>query len=613
MVGALALLAGDAWARPGGGGSYHGGAGGGGGGFGGGGGIGGGGYHGVPSTGSSSGDAVVFAVLVVVLLVVLASRRRLAAFDAGARNALARAQADQTAAVRGAASLAALHARDPAISEQSVAEHVRAMADALRGAWCAGDMRPARAFVSDGVFSRFRVQLALMAQENRRNVMGDARVLDVAVLAVECAGPLDVVHVRLTAEARDAEVPVTASDEQIRSTLARTRVEPYTEIWSLVRRAGAVSKPAGFPVGRVCPACGAPLDGGETIQCRYCRALVCSGEHDWVLAEITQPSEWHPTSRPAPGLDELASRDPGTAREVLEDRASHLFWKWIQAGRAGQLGPLRKGAAPSLLGGGARVEWTRGASDVAVGGADLSACERCDDGYDRAYVKVFWSARFGGSRSFTPAKTVLRLARKVGVVSRLSMTALVCPTCGAPLTESDSTRCDHCGVELSDGERTWVLDGVLSPDEVRLRGPATPEAPAEGLADLVGAVLPDVADPRERLVVFARMAQLMASDGAIDRRERKLLAMCARRWSVPADRVGEILEHPPQGDYAGAVASPAPEVFLAWLVAAAVADGVVDPRERAMLERACDALGLPRETIAKYLALAMAKGVLRVA
>ena len=41
-------------------------------------------------------------------------------------------------------------------------------------------------------------------------------------------------------------------------------------------------------VGQACPNCGAPLAGGETIKCRYCGALVCSGEHDWVLAEITQ-------------------------------------------------------------------------------------------------------------------------------------------------------------------------------------------------------------------------------------------------------------------------------------------------------------------------------------
>jgi hypothetical protein len=539
----------------------------------------------------------------VVVVAILVQRARRSSIDSGARNALMAAQYDCTAAVRRSVSLDPLRARDPALTEQSIFEHVRPMADILRTAWCGGDMHPARPFVSDGVYSRFQVQLALMRQENRRNVMGDARVLFTTLEAVEDASPLDVVHVRLVAEARDTEVPVDADDEHIRAALARTPVQPYTEIWSLVRRAGAQSKPAGFPVGRVCPSCGAPLAEGETMKCRYCGALVCSGEHDWILAEITQLEEWHPSSRLPPGLGELRARDPGIAREVLEDRASYVFWKWIQAGREGAFGPLRKCAAPPLLEqGGARLEWTRGARDVAVGGAELLVCDLDgSDGHDRAHVKIFWSARFGGSRSYTPVQTVLSLARKSGVSAKLSMTALVCPACGAPLVESDSTRCDHCGVELAAGDLAWVLDAVLRPEELSLR-PRSMAAAGPAPVPSLTALVPDVADPRERRVLFARMAQLMAADGTIDRRERRLLQMCASRWGIAADQVEQTLASPPQGGYGTALAVRAPEWFLAGLVAAAMADGRVDARERALLEHACDALQLPREAIDRQIA-----------
>src|ERR1035438_10079943 len=312
-------------------------------------------------------------------------------------------------------------------------------------------MRPARPFVSYGVLSRFQVQLALMREENRRNVMSDASVLFATIEGVESAAPLDVVHVRVTAEARDTEVPVNASDDEIRRALGRAPVEPYTEIWSLVRRTGAQSKPADFPVGRACPSCGAPLDAGETIKCRYCGTLACSGEHDWVLAEITQ---------------------------LVEDRASYVFWKWVQAGRANAVTPLRKCALPSLLANDAAAahltSW-RGAVDVAVGGADLLGCELDgQDGFDRAFVEIFWSARLGGATVPTPSKVVIRLARRSGVASRLSMTALVCQACGAPLVESDSTRCEHCGVELSAGDQAWVLDSVLPPDQANGSARARP-------------------------------------------------------------------------------------------------------------------------------------------
>ncbi len=363
------------------------------------------------------------------------------------------------------ATFEALRARDPALTEQSIADHVRRMADILRQAWCSGDMRSARAFVSDGVLSRFQVQLGLMSGENRRNVMSDARVLEAAIEAVESAEPFDVVHVRVTAEARDAEVPLTSTDDQIRAALARTRVEPYTEIWSLVRVRGAQTKPANFDVGRACPSCGAPFEqpgGGETLRCRYCAALVCSGEHDWVVGEITQLVEWRPRAEAAVGLDELRRRDPGVACEALEDRASYTFWKWVQAGRSGSVLPLRKCAAASLLASGEATSAGPTMRDVAVGGADLLRCELCGpDGFDRAYVEISWSARLGRSSAYTPSKVVIRLARRSGVVSKLSMTALVCQACGAPIVETDSTTCDHCRAELAAGDQAWVLEAVL--------------------------------------------------------------------------------------------------------------------------------------------------------
>jgi DNA-directed RNA polymerase subunit RPC12/RpoP/uncharacterized tellurite resistance protein B-like protein len=556
---------------------------------------------GVPLDGGGVVGFILFFIVVVIVMIV---RQRIqAAIDSGARDALSDAQDEQTAAVRAAASLEALRARDPAVTEQSIVEHTTQMADMLRNAWCGGDMRPARAFVSDGVFSRFRVQLGLMRQENRRNVMGDARVRSVTLQAVESTGPLDAVHVRVDAEARDTEVPVNANDDQVRAALARARVEPYTEIWSLVRRAGAQSKPAGYEVGKACPSCGAPLSAGETIKCRYCGALVCSGEHDWVLAEITQLVEWHPTGRAPQGLAELLGRDPGVAREVLEDRASYLFWKWVEAGRAGAFAPLRKSSAPALLQAGAHLDWVRGLSDVAVGGADVVACELDgEDGFDRVYVEIFWSARFGGAKAYTPVKTVLRLARRSGVTSKLSMTSLVCAACGAPLSESDTTRCDHCGAELTAGDRAWVLDAILRPEEVSLRPRAG--RPDDGGAAALALLVPDIADPRERRVMFARMAQLMAADGAIDRKERRLLQMCALRWSIPQDEVERVLSNPPQGDYGSALGVASPQWFLAGLVAAAMADGRIDARERALLERACDALRLPRESIDQQVAAA---------
>jgi uncharacterized tellurite resistance protein B-like protein len=607
----LVLRAHEALARPGGGGGYHGGGGGGsrggggfGGGFGGGGFGSGGTFHGGSYGGSGLGLVEPLLILTFVILYLVIAQRRRSMMDAGAFAALHSTLGDQ--ARRATVSVAPLQARDPALTLESIEARVRRMNDVLVAAWCSGDMRPARPFVSDGVYSRFSVQLALMRGEDRRNVMQDAQVLSVELEGVESAAPLDVVHLRVRAAARDVEVRAGATQDDIARALSRASVESYSEIWSLARRHGATTTREASALGSACTSCGAPiLDAqtgaasptlGEMIKCRYCGALLCSGEHDWVLAEITQVEEWHPLAAPTPqGFPRLRESDPELSRESIEDRASYLFWKWVEAGRLGSVAPLRKGATPELLARQAGLPAIAGAREVAVGGADLILVE--SDEMDRAcaYVKVFWSAALGGAPRPMPVQSVLRLVRKQGVVTRAAMTALVCTACGAPIGESDTPGCDHCGAVLSAGDQTWVLDAVEPPGvleaEVMRRRQAEPDAP------LAPWLVPNVSDPRERLALFAQMAAMVAVDGQVTRRERALLEMVARRWGIP----GEMVDRATRG---GApldvpVNPTQPVWFLAGLVAAALADGRIDPRERAMLERACDALHLPREEIAR--------------
>lgn len=609
-------------ARPGGGQSYHGGGSSGGGHSSGGGSFGGGhsssgggssgGFR--SSGGSSSGGSGysssstsspggVFVLLLggLIVLVVVIGLSRAQRQNTSVRSAILSAQYDQEARSRRGASIDLLRARDPNLTEQSIVDRVRRMSDVLREAWIQGNMAPARAFVSDGVYSRFQVQLALMRQEGVRNVMSDAAVLYVTMEAVQSSPPLDAVHVRFTAQARDATVPLDATLQQIQAALRDTDVVPYTEIWTLVRRQGAQTKLDPSQVGKACPACGAPFDvgGGEILTCKHCKALVCSGEHDWVLAEITQLEEWHPTSADAVlGLEELRQVDLGAAREVLEDRASYLFWKWVEAGRFATPAPLKKAATPALLArGGDGPQLVAKAKDLAVGGANLLFVDLArDEAEDYVYVNVFWSARFVEGAEPMPRQAVLRLARKTGASSKLSMSSVVCPSCGAPLTETDDPRCAHCGTEIVASGMVWALDGVLPPGAPRLRY-------ASALPALSSALVPDVRDPRERQVLFVQMAQLMARSGGLARDEKRLLTLVASRWSIAEDLVAKALDGKLGGVAdVGPVASP--EWFLAGLVGAALADGHIDAKEMETLVRTTSALGLAPEVLQQQIASA---------
>ena len=364
--------------------------------------------------------------------------------------------------------LDALKTRDPALTFQSIEARVHRMSEIVRDSWCAGDMRAARPCVSDGVFGRFQVQLALMRSEGRRNVMRDAQLLDVELEDVESVPPLDIVYVRVQAKARDTEVAWDATEEQIAHALEHVDVERYEEIWSLVRRQGATTTRDASTFGRACASCGAPIldaqggtlaTAGEMIRCRYCGALLCSGEHDWVLSEITQISAWHPAWPAALGLEAFRARDPEAVRTVLEDRASYLFWKFVEAGRTRSAAPLRKCATDAFLVSRGSVDEIAALRDVAVGGVDLVSIER--GAYDVSRVRVFWSAKAQpNAQVAVPMQSVLRLVRKSGVSTRASMTALVCSRCGAGIGDSDTSTCDHCGALLAAGDDAWVLDGI---------------------------------------------------------------------------------------------------------------------------------------------------------
>lgn len=607
-----------AFARPGGGGSFASGGGGshssGGGGFSGGGFSGGshssggsttfstGGFSGASttySTGGGGGGSIVFFFLIIAAVIFISVMRT--RVDRVTRDAILNAEYQMRQPAGPPASLALLQQRDPALTEMAIFQRVQIMSDILRDAWCNGEMKPARAFVSDGVFSRFNVQLALMKGEGLRNVMADARVLNITLAGVSTTPPLDCVHVRLTAQARDANIPYNSTPEQAQQALAHKAVEPYTEVWTLVRRQGAQSKLQPSQVGKNCPSCGGPLDGAEMIKCKYCGALICSAEHDWVLAEITQDSEWYPESHDeVRGLNQMKQADPMLAREVLEDRGSYLFWKWIQSARIQNMQPLRKCATQRFAANPAVLQQVAQTRDVAIGGSDVILADAgggaSDPDLDFVYVKLYWSAIFGQNQQATPMQSVVRLARKAGVASKLSMTSVVCQSCGAPLTESDTTTCDHCHAEIAAGTQAWVLDAMLQPGEVRERSHA-PDAP------LPDWLVPNIADPRERQVLFTQMAALMASDGNLDAKEKKLLRLCAQRWSIPEPMVAQVIGNPrPVG--ANAIQSASPQWFLAGLVTAAMMDGKVDAHEQAMLQNACAALGLPPDELQRQLAAA---------
>lgn len=521
--------------------------------------------------------------------------------SASTRKALDAAEAERRTSVTARDAegwVSSLRAKDPRFDLMAFFDRTRKLFVDVQEAWFRRDLEPVRRFLSDATYTRLSTQLAIMRAQGIRDALAEVQVIDLQIIGLEQSQFFDSLHVRLRASARDADAPATATDEQARAQALATPPETFTEVWTFLRRPGVATSPEKDLAQGHCPNCGAPFNGGAANTCEHCGAIVNSGNYDWVLAEITQGSEYANANGAVDGLAKARQRDPELTTEVLEDRASLVFWRWIDAQLAGQASRLSKLAAPEF------VEQLRAELEALSAAGRQKVFQECavgavntlsigDDGErETANVEIRWSAKQGVGPKGQPAprlpsvpqRWVFSLSRKVGTPSpaKAGVSTSRCPSCSAPLSDNASTACEYCGAELASGDHDWVLTNAAPWESFGARAPR-PSGPRPSR-------VPD-REERERLLYL--MAAMAAADGVVDERERKLLRLCAERWSVPFANVELALKAGPGlFDKLITRGSAEAETFLRELVQMALVDGKIDRKERQLLESAAAHLGL---------------------
>jgi uncharacterized membrane protein YebE (DUF533 family) len=170
------------------------------------------------------------------------------------------------------------------------------------------------------------------------------------------------------------------------------------------------------------------------------------------------------------------------------------------------------------------------------------------------------------------------MGRAPGVEGAAGLSVSKCSNCSAPLSASDADSCEYCGTPVALDRNDWFLINVARPEAVVV--PKVADAPPD---DLPGWAMPDLANPVERKALLTRMAAIMAADGVVEPRERKLLKATAKRWQIPYAHVQPILEGRQPAPDLAPVDDAQKGVFLLGLVMAALVDGRVDTRERKMI------------------------------
>lgn len=327
----------------------------------------------------------------------------------------------------------------------------------LTKAWLSEDMKPARKFVTSGLYNRYRVQLELMKNENIRNTMKNERILDLTLVASEKTNSLETIHVKLKAEARDKNVSRDLTQSEQEDILSSSPIESYVEIWSFLRKPGVSSETGkGLDLGS-CPCCGAPAElYSDSVQCPYCKSLYNSGEYDWVLSEITQEVEWNPKSKKIKGLDSIIELSNTISKQSIEDRSSYLFWKWIDSRIKNSYISLRRDATAIFLSAPNSPERFR---EVAVGSVELETLQTEGDRII-ADVLVKWSA--GDSKKSEPyyRESTLTLVLDRSTLPIRAFAGHLCSNCGFPLPETDSIQCEACGTDIPEKVKDWLLESI---------------------------------------------------------------------------------------------------------------------------------------------------------
>lgn len=330
----------------------------------------------------------------------------------------------------------------------------------IQQAWSEGDLEKVHGLVSDGVHSRWAIQLDLMRRENRRDWVSDPRLLDAHVLGERKSGPYESVDIRLDASIRDTETR--ASDPRPTVWPEPTR---FSEIWSFTRKL----RPVGgafehSEYGEQCLQCGASLQGSQGVKCRQCGAMLNSGAYDWVLAEITQSEEWREPSRQwEQALSQSQTQGEPLSSQELEDRAATVFVRLIEALLQNRPGLLRPYASESLvneLQRGSAAWIPRSLQRLAVGKVELKSVVAAE-GSLRVIIRVrYMSGRNTMLPDLQPHDMDLHFTKSISDKSGGSLNNLNCPQCGAPVGGSEQARCQYCGETLNNPALHWVLDQV---------------------------------------------------------------------------------------------------------------------------------------------------------
>jgi len=231
-------------------------------------------------SGGSSGGAIVLLIIVFILFNILKTAKH---YKKGAAFTGARVT-DYSALMP----IETLRDKDPNFSEAAIKEKIGNLYVRMQGAWQAKEFEIMRPFMTDALYSQFRLQLDELIRSECTNYVERIAVLEVNLLGWRSDESNDAI----TAEVRTRIVDYTSNDRTGKVISGSRTTEKFmTYEWTLIRSKGMTTpEPSGEgkeeTVTVHCPSCGAPVEINQSAKCPYCDSVINAEDYDWVISEI---------------------------------------------------------------------------------------------------------------------------------------------------------------------------------------------------------------------------------------------------------------------------------------------------------------------------------------
>lgn len=495
--------------------------------------------------------------------------------------------------------LTSIRKRDIHFAPDSFIKRVEKVFWTVQNAWYDQKIDQIQHLISDALYEQFKCQIDEQRDSGIRFKHRNMTVYETRIAQVNCDNSFDVIHIFIRASSADSLLDLTTGE-----TLAQNEENRrFSEYWTFIRRPSAKTLQKPGLLEGACPNCGTPIQIGQATRCGTCSSYIRSGFYDWVLAQITQASEWE-YSEPSLICDwkVMKQNDPDFNIQQVIDRSGVIFWMQRLAERQRSVDPVRRFATEAFC----DFYQTQQTETAGIGSTFMervSLGSICLKGFkfnphwNKLFVLAIWSGVpvtrnvtgkvVEGRRISRVMREVLVLGRRNGVRTNQqnTLSSAHCPNCGGPLVSAFAINCSYCNTVLNEGSNSWVLERVTTegdPEYLKMLETRKTET-----------VVEEDDSVRSARDVVTIMAQLLLADGKTEVAEIALLEKIAATYGMKQEDLNSIIWNLKQGE----VYIPAPDCSKeAWnlLLSAtrmALADDVLTPSEERELEILAQHLG----------------------